>query len=336
MNATARTRPGVRDAAPPGLRYVIRPALGDERDEIERLRAECHRGGLCATRADAPLGHRLRDRTLLLAERRGQLAGAVGVDLGGGQLLGPWIVERASHGRLPARMIEEAERLAARFALFQLSVRPAEGQDRFWTGHGYQRVNLRGRPADGPRLERTFPQRQTRVGARIAGLLDELGIRSDYGVRHRLPLQPECRELQTIGTDIHGREQWMHPDAAQAWLAMRDVASGDGVTLQAVSAFRTHDYQAAIVRNKLQRGAPLDAILAVSAAPGFSEHHSGRALDITTPGAAALEAEFEATEAFEWLGENAAEFGFRLSYPRGNHHGVAYEPWHWFWTGRAG
>ncbi|MDX1379702.1 MAG: M15 family metallopeptidase, partial [Xanthomonadales bacterium] len=303
------------------------------RDEIERLRAASHREGLCATRADASLRHRLRDRTLLVAERRGRLAGVVGLDLGSGELLGPWVAAGAARGRLPGRLVEEAERLAAQFGLFRLSARPPDGGGRFWTRHGYARKDTRGRAANGARFEREFPQRQTRVGRRIEKLLEELGIRADYGVHHRLCLQAECRELQTIGTDIHGREQWMHPDAAQAWLAMRDVASGDGVTLQAVSAFRTHDYQAAIVRNKLARGTPLERILAVSAAPGYSEHHSGRALDITTPGTTALEEEFEGSEAFEWLGENAAEFGFRLSYPRGNHHRVAYEPWHWYWTG---
>lgn len=321
------------NAAPAGPRYVIRPARGDERDTIERLRAASRREGLCATRADTALRHRLRDRTVLVAERRGRLYGVVGLDLGSSEMLGPWVVAGAASGRLPGRLVEAAERLAAQFGLFRLSAQPPGTGGQFWQQHGYSKVDQRSRSADGPRYAREFPQRQTRVGRRIARLLEELGIRADYGVRHRLPLQPECRELQTIGTDIHGREQYMHPDAARAWLAMRDVASGDGITLQAVSAFRTHDYQAAIVRNKLARGTPLDAILAVSAAPGFSEHHSGHALDITTPGPAALEEEFEGSEAFEWLGENAAEFGFRLSYPRGNPHRVAYEPWHWCWRG---
>ena len=31
----------------------------------------------------------------------------------------------------------------------------------------------------------------------------------------------------------------------------------------------------------------------------------------------------------------AGDFGFALSYPRGNRHGIAYEPWHWCWSERA-
>lgn len=75
----------------------------------------------------------------------------------------------------------------------------------------------------------------------------------------------------------------------------------------------------------------MQQILEVSAAPGFSEHHTGRALDLTTPGGPVLEEPFEHTDAFAWLSESAGSFGFHLSYPRGNSHGIAYEPWHWAW-----
>ena len=75
----------------------------------------------------------------------------------------------------------------------------------------------------------------------------------------------------------------------------------------------------------------MEEILKVSAAPGYSEHHSGRVVDLTTPGYAPLEEEFEDSAAFAWLCRSAAEHGFYLSYPRGNPHGIAYEPWHWCW-----
>ncbi len=81
----------------------------------------------------------------------------------------------------------------------------------------------------------------------------------------------------------------------------------------------------------LIKGMNIYKILEVSAAPGYSEHHSGRALDITTPGYAVLEEEFEHSPAFEWLCEHAPGFGFSLSFPRDNPHGVIYEPWHWAW-----
>jgi hypothetical protein len=54
---------------------------------------------------------------------------------------------------------------------------------------------------------------------------------------------------------------------------------------------------------------------------------------IFAPGRPLLEEEFELTDSFTWLKENAHQFDFRLSYPRGNDLGIIYEPWHWFYTG---
>jgi len=73
----------------------------------------------------------------------------------------------------------------------------------------------------------------------------------------------------------------------------------------------------------------IEEILTVSAPPGFSEHHTGRAIDVSTPGCRALEVEFDQTAAFNWLNTHAAEFGYSLSYSTGNHCGYQYEPWHW-------
>ena len=158
-----------------------------------------------------------------------------------------------------------------------------------------------------------------------------LGVPRDYGRQHALRRMHDARDLSFIGYDIHERPQWLSPRAARAWMRMRDVARQAGIELQIVSAFRSVEYQLGILQRKLDRGQSIAEILHVSAAPGYSEHHTGRALDITTPGFAALEEEFEQSRAFAWLSANAQTFGFRLSYPRGNRHGIVYEPWHWCW-----
>lgn len=158
-----------------------------------------------------------------------------------------------------------------------------------------------------------------------------LGVPRDYGRRHRLRVVREPRELACIGIDIHERHQWMTPLAAHAWMRMRDAAARDGIELQIVSAFRSAAYQLGIIERKLARGQSIDEILQVSAAPGFSEHHSGRVVDITTPNHPALEETFDQSPAFAWLQGQAARYGFSLSYPRDNRHGIAYEPWHWCW-----
>ncbi len=161
-----------------------------------------------------------------------------------------------------------------------------------------------------------------------------LGVPRDYGRARGLRLQREPTRLVSIGRDIQGREQWLQPRAASALRRAREAAARAAVTLQVVSAFRSVEYQLGVLERKLARGLAMDEILRVSAAPGYSEHHSGRCVDFTTPGWRALEEEFERSPAFAWLVDNAARFGFALSYPRGNPHGIAYEPWHWCWHPR--
>ena len=158
-----------------------------------------------------------------------------------------------------------------------------------------------------------------------------LGVPRNYGQARLLKRVREPARLRFIGDDIHARPQWLAPRAAGAWSRLRAAAASDGVELQVVSAFRSVEYQLGILRRKLERGQSIEQILAVSAAPGYSEHHSGRALDLTTPGFKALEEEFEDSPAFAWLCTNAQRYNFRLSFPRGNAHGIAYEPWHWCW-----
>jgi zinc D-Ala-D-Ala carboxypeptidase len=141
----------------------------------------------------------------------------------------------------------------------------------------------------------------------------------------------EAKELVSVGTDIYGREQRLAPQAAAAWEEMKAAAGRGGETLQLVSAFRSVDYQKQIIERKLAAGQSWEQIFRVSALPGYSEHHTGRTIDVTTPGCKVLTEEFEGTSAFAWLMQRAGEFGFTMTYPRGNEFGVAYEPWHWTW-----
>jgi D-alanyl-D-alanine carboxypeptidase len=164
--------------------------------------------------------------------------------------------------------------------------------------------------------------------------LHELGLdEADYARTTGLELVPEPSTLAFAGHDRYRRPLWLVSAAAQAWQAMRASAAQEGVVLEAISGYRSHDYQLGIFRRKLARGQDVEQILRVNAAPGFSEHHGGRVLDISTPGEPAAEESFEATPAFAWLQSRAGDFGFEMSYPRDNPHGIDYEPWHWRWAG---
>jgi len=174
----------------------------------------------------------------------------------------------------------------------------------------------------------SFLERVTRVHR-------ELGIPEAYLSDSPLPLCIEPGALVDTEPDYYDRPQRLEADAFQAWTAMKKAAADVGVTLHLISAFRDLEYQRKLIVRKLDQGQSIDDILRVNAAPGFSEHHTGRAIDIGTPGCDALVEEFENTKAFQWLSEKAGEFGFSLSYPRGNPLGISYEPWHWCYKNSA-
>lgn len=166
-------------------------------------------------------------------------------------------------------------------------------------------------------------------------MLDRLGLDPvRYAERTGLAWKDEPTSLHFAGLDRFDRPLWLTAKAAAAWHALCDAALADGVELEAISGFRSHAYQLGIFARKLARGQTVEQILAVNAAPGFSEHHSGEAIDIGTPGEPPAEESFEHTAAFSWLQPHASRFGFRLSYPRDNAHGISYEPWHWRFVGQ--
>lgn len=164
---------------------------------------------------------------------------------------------------------------------------------------------------------------------RIQHLHDELGIPRGYATDSCLALCAEPPQLVDTEPDFYGRPQRLTPEAFAAWSAMKDSAASDGVEIFLISAYRSVDYQCQIFRRKLEAGQQIAGILSVNAAPGYSEHHTGRAIDIGTCNCPALEEEFEHTPAFAWLSSHASRFGFHLSYPRDNSSGISYEPWHW-------
>jgi D-alanyl-D-alanine carboxypeptidase len=166
---------------------------------------------------------------------------------------------------------------------------------------------------------------------RLQERLEALGLDHSYGERTGLSLVPEPTVLTFAGLDRFRRALWLVSPAARAWRSMQAAALRDGVVLEAISGYRSHDYQLGIFERKLARGLGVEDILTVNAAPGYSEHHSGRALDIGTLDEPPAEESFEDTGAFAWLRDNATGYGFVMSYPRDNPHGIVYEPWHWAW-----
>lgn len=122
-------------------------------------------------------------------------------------------------------------------------------------------------------------------------------------------------------------DEYFHADAYEHLEDLMRAADRANVDLRIVSAYRSFDEQNELKGQYLQTyGTGANAF---SADQGYSEHQLGTTVDFSTPSIGnSLVADFDQTEEFEWLEENAHKYGFVLSYPEGNEFYV-YEPWHW-------
>ncbi len=140
-------------------------------------------------------------------------------------------------------------------------------------------------------------------------------------------------ELQPITSDGGIK---MRTAAADKFKAMSAAARANGIILVPISGFRSLEDQKHLFFDvKAQRAQVATKRAEVSAPPGYSEHHTGYAVDIgdrNTP-ATNLSQSFENTAAFKWLEQNAARYSFEISFTKGNPQGVNYEPWHWRFVG---
>ena len=130
---------------------------------------------------------------------------------------------------------------------------------------------------------------------------------------------------------------------------MRDMiaaAKRDGITLQLCSTFRTYETQKKLYENRINILMERDSTLTydqaaekaktINAYPGTSEHELGLAADIVTPSYQSLDSGYDQTDAFKWLVEHCADYGFILRYPKEKQDitKIVYEPWHYRYVGQ--
>jgi LAS superfamily LD-carboxypeptidase LdcB len=129
---------------------------------------------------------------------------------------------------------------------------------------------------------------------------------------------PEKTELQ------------IHSDVKPYLDRLLESASSDGIDLRVASAFRSYDRQASLKEGyKFIYGSGANQF---SADQGYSEHQLGTTLDFTTSTVGGIFSSFESDKAYKWLLANAHNYGFVLSYPKGNVF-YKFEPWHWRFVG---
>lgn len=161
---------------------------------------------------------------------------------------------------------------------------------------------------------------------------------ASYG--HLPYTENDATRLSSAGSFIrenYEREETLDFEAAQAFELMRQAAKIEGVNLMPVSGFRTIADQKELFNSQINRKGSAEAAAVSSAPPGHSEHHTGYAIDITDADQPETDIKhsFENTPAYQWLIANAHMYGFEESFPKNNHQGVTFEPWHWRYVGSA-
>ncbi|SDA24019.1 D-alanyl-D-alanine carboxypeptidase [Ruminococcus sp. YE71] len=135
----------------------------------------------------------------------------------------------------------------------------------------------------------------------------------------------------------------LEKNAARACRSMLKAAENSGILIKLLSGYRSREYQRELFRRSVCENIALGMTAAEAnavtarylAAPGHSEHESGLAADFCTPSADDTEDDFGSTHEGKWLAANSPRYGFILRYPRMKEHitGIAYEPWHFRYTG---
>lgn len=160
----------------------------------------------------------------------------------------------------------------------------------------------------------------------------DVELRSEHGQACGLvqPIDPpagpptfDCTERQDVGYDagvafditvVTVDDDPVEKQTANAFWVMREAAAADGVDIHINSGFRTMEEQEYFYMCGPD-GCCCCNSCNLAAAPGYSNHQSGHALDLSTSNAGV----------YSWLAANGADYGWANTVPS--------EDWHWEWWG---
>lgn len=137
-------------------------------------------------------------------------------------------------------------------------------------------------------------------------------------------------------SETNVEKRYMRLEAARALEQLFAAAQKEGISLVAVSGYRSYERQKELFDEEVKKSGKEKAVHAV-AFPGQSEHQTGLAIDISSQSIKAnLTASFGDTNEGKWVAAHAHEYGFIIRYPKGKEAitGYQYEPWHIRYVGQ--
>ena len=163
-------------------------------------------------------------------------------------------------------------------------------------------------------------------------------------VNRENPISDELNiELYTLGSGEQVNEK-----IVSEYVAMIEAAEKVGLYLTTISGYRSIDYQEILYNATLSEYLAENYLFEEAQRkteeyvqlPKSSEHHTGLAVDIASQkfkdSGADLTEDLADTKEYQWLLENASDYGFILRYPKGKEEitGIHYEPWHFRYVGK--
>ncbi len=125
---------------------------------------------------------------------------------------------------------------------------------------------------------------------------------------------------------VSGKSVKLVKEAADAFKKLSDDARALEYYIIGMSGYRTYAYQESLYNRYLQNDTQ-ENVDTYSARPGYSEHHTGLALDVQTDSVSF--SNFGQTKEYEWLLDNAHRYGFVIHYTSENQWITGYMPEEW-------
>lgn len=145
-----------------------------------------------------------------------------------------------------------------------------------------------------------------------------------YGINHLQYDEVNEDDLVLYGTML------VHKELSQAFKIMYNQAKKEGIELSILSGYRSVSSQKNIIQTRINNGENEKEIYKSNAYAGYSEHHTGYAIDIND-----INAEFADSKEGKWVASNSLKYGFRISFPINNVQKLSFEPWHLRYIGSA-
>ena len=140
-------------------------------------------------------------------------------------------------------------------------------------------------------------------------------------------------DLQTVSYDYAIHNTKLNKIALENFIKMANDAKKEKLTIKITTGYRDYNFQSILYNNYVNVDGKEKADT-YSARPGFSEHQLGYSCDLTNADYTDFN-EFEHTNEYKWLQDNAYKYGFIMRYPKDKEYitGYQFESWHYRYVG---